>query len=171
MLTILLWLVGSLIAANLLLRILTFLVFALTLNRRDFHDPVTAQQAGLQPLIDFPGVRAELPEAYRPQVQGAHAQLRKHLGILGEVMAVMSVAAAYLILVACSVRTWLPYWCLLAFPFNSFSQIGARGLRIGFRLFGPVQAVFMQLFYSSFTSCSMLAIALILGLRAMGILP
>ena len=170
MLTILLWLVGSLIAANLLLTTLTFLVFALTLNRQDFHDPVTAQQAGLRPLTTLPGVAAELPEPYWPSVQGAHAQLRKRLGVLGGLLAVIAVAAAYLILVACSIRMWAPYWCLLAFPLNSFSQIGTRGLRVGFRLFGPVQAVFMQLFYSSFTSFSLLAVALVLILRAMGIL-
>ena len=36
---------------------------------------------------------------------------------------------------------------------------------------GPVQAVFMQLFYSSFTSFSLLAVILALVLRAMGVLP
>ena len=170
MLTTLFWLVGSLIAANLILTGLTFLVFALNLNRRDFHDPVPAQQAGLRSLTDLPGVAAELPETYWPQVQGAHAQLRKRLGALGGLLAVISVAAAYVILFVCSVRTWVPYWCLLAFPLNSFLQIGARGLRVGFRLFGPVPAVFMQLFYSSFTSFSLLAVVLIFILRAMGVL-
>lgn len=70
-----------------------------------------------------------------------------------------------------STKGWLPYWCLLAFPFNGYSKIGARGLRTDFRLVGPVPAVFMQLLYSSFTSLSFLTVVLILVLKAFAVLP
>jgi len=49
------WIVGSVVGANLILTVLWFIVFAILLNRSDFRDPITAQDVGLQPLTSLPG--------------------------------------------------------------------------------------------------------------------
>lgn len=167
----LLWIIGAVLAGTLVLTALEFIVFAVFLNRRDFQDPVAAQDAGLQPLTALPGVAAVLPESFSPVLQGAHSQLRKRLGAVGALLGVLAVGTAYFLLALSSARGWLPYWCLLTFPLNGFSKIGARGLRTDFRLVGPVQAVFMQLFYSPFVSFSLLTAVLVLLIRAFGLLP
>lgn len=171
MLTALLWIVGSVIAADLVLTALGFIVFAVVLNRYNFQDPVAAQDIGLQPLTALPGVAKELPESYWPAVEGAHSQLRKRLGAAGGLLGFLAVATSYFVLTLASTQGWLPFWCLLAFPINGYSKIGSRGLRTDFRLVGPVPPVFMQLFYSSFTSFSLLTVVLILVLRAFAVLP
>jgi len=171
MLIALVWIVGSVLGANLVLTILGFIPFAILLNRSDFRDPIAAQDAGLQPLTALPGVATAVPQSYWPILEGAHSQLRKRVGNIGSFLGTLAVAISYFVLFLSSTKDWLPYWCLLAFPFNSFSKIGVRGIRIDIRLKGPVPAVFMQLFYSSFTSFSVLTAILILMLKAFAVLP
>jgi len=170
MLIALLWIVGSVLAANFVLTALQFIVFAVLLARSDFRDPVAAQDVGLQPLTAIPGVATEVPESYWPILKGAHSQLRKQLGNVGSLLGILSVAISYFVLFLTSIVSWLPHWCLLAFPFTGYLRIGARWLRTDIRLKGPVSAVLMQLFYSSFTSFSLLTAVLILALRAFAIL-
>jgi hypothetical protein len=125
MLIALLWIVGSLVGANLFLTALQFMAFAILLNRSDFRDPVAAQDVGLQPLTALPGVAAELPQSYWPVLDGAHSQLRKRLGDLGGLLGFLAVIVTCAVLALTSTKGWLPYWCLL----NGYSKIGCRGLR------------------------------------------
>lgn len=169
-----LWIIGSLVIANLALTTLGFAVFAFLLHPLGSFDPSTepkADDVDLSPLTVLPGVAQEVPEEFWPILERAHQGLRRKLSLVGILLGFLAVLGAYVILAVSAPHSSVAHWCLLAFPFNGYAKIGARGLRIDFRLVGHVAAVFKQLFYSSFTSSSFLTAAVILLLRWFEVFP
>jgi len=169
-----LWIIGSLVIANLALTVLGFAVFAFLLHPLESFDPSSepmATDVGLSPLTALPGVARQVPNEFWPVLERAHQGLRRKLGLAGILLGFFSVVGTYVILAFSAPRSGVAYWCLLAFPFNGYAKIGERGLKIDFRLVGHVAAVFKQLFYSSFTSSSFLTTAFILLLRWFKVFP
>lgn len=166
------WILGFLIAAVVVMRVCELAVFGLFLFRfQPREDEPRAHEVGLLPLTALPGVAQQVPQEFWPVLEGAHKRMRDNLGNAGVVLGLLTVAGAYGLLVLLEPRTSLAYWGLFAFPMSSYAKIGARGLRIDFLLVGHVAAVFKQLFYSSFTSFSFVGVLLVLVLRWFRLLP